>query len=79
MLLIIQPQTPHSLHILQRKRCKQQPYISYLIRNIMLPEYFSTYDLCLFCFRDVYYAMGQDRIAVIGSAVFGQEADESLQ
>lgn len=75
---IVQAKTPDCLHIFRCQRCQEQPHIGDLVCDLVLPEYIAGHDACLLGPGDIGYALRQNRISVVDSAIFGEEADESL-
>ncbi len=79
MLRIVKPKTPHRLHILQSQRREQETNIRNLIRHLVFSKDLSPDNLGLLAFRDIRLPRGENGIAVICPAIFGQESDKSLR
>lgn len=53
--------------------------VDHLVGDLVLAEDWSLDDLCGGGFADVCYARGEDGVAVVGSAIFGKEANQTLK
>lgn len=76
---IVQAQTPHGLHVLGRKRRKQEAHDGDLVSDFVLAKDAARDDASLFGLGDIGLSRGEDGVAVVDFAVCGEEADEALE
>jgi hypothetical protein len=79
MLLIVESQTSHGLHLVQSKWCQKKTNIFDLVRNIIFSENFASNYLGLLCFPNICHTMGKNCISIVGSSVLSKEPDKSLK
>lgn len=75
---IVEAEAPDSPGLRQGERCEKQADVEDLVSDLMLSKYIAGYDPGLLGLRDVGYTPREDGVAVVGSAISRDEADESL-
>jgi len=75
---VVEAQAAHRLDVGAVERRQQQPHVSDLLGDSVCAPWRPVDYLRLRRLADVCDARGQDRVAVVGAAVFGEEADQAL-
>lgn len=75
---IVQAETPNRLHILKGQRSEEVPDLGHLVSHVILAKDVALDDTGLLCLDDIADTLWEYSIAVIGTAVSGEEADEAL-
>ena len=75
---VVEAQAAHRLDVGAVERRQQQPHVSDLLGDGVGAPWRPADYLRLRRLADVCDARGQDRVAVVGAAVFGEEADQAL-
>ncbi len=75
---IVQAETPHCPDMLGSQRCKEQTNVGDSIRHIVLAKDVALHDAGLAGLADVGNTAGKDCVAVVGTAIPGQETDKAL-
>jgi len=75
---VVQAETPHRPHVLRGQGRQEGADVDDLVGHVVLAKDVALDDAGLARLADVGDAAGQDGIAVVGPAVPGQEADETL-
>lgn len=79
MLFVVKAQASDGLDIVSCQRCKQKSHVRNLARYIMFAKDVPSDHPPLRCLRNIGFSRGENGVAVIGFAVFGEEANKSLK
>lgn len=75
MFGVVEAQAPNGAHMLGGQRGQKHADVGDLVCHLVLAQDIAFDDTGLLCFSDVSGSPGQDGIAIVGTAVFGEEAD----
>lgn len=79
VLLVVQSQAADGLDILARQRSQEHAYVGDLVCDAVLAEDVALYHTRLGCLGGVTHSRGEQGVAVVDLAIFGQEADQTLE
>jgi hypothetical protein len=79
MLRVVQPKTPHRPDVFGGKGRKQHADVGHLVRHLVVAKDVAFDDPGGLDLGDVGHAMGEDGVAIICTAIAGEEANQSLE